>query len=62
MLTGWRWGTAGSVHIVRSILAEADLLMAVDGFPERVFTSSILNGPPMAIPTHISFIKRVLVF
>ncbi len=26
-------GTAGVVHILRSILAEADLLMAVDGFP-----------------------------
>jgi lactate 2-monooxygenase len=26
-------GTAGIVHVVRSILAEADLLMAVDGFP-----------------------------
>jgi len=27
-------GTAGVVHVVRSILAEADLLMAVDGFPD----------------------------
>ena len=27
-------GTAGIVHVVRSILAEADLLMAVDGFPD----------------------------
>lgn len=26
-------GTAGIVHVVRSILAEADLLMAVDGYP-----------------------------
>lgn len=27
-------GTAGVVHVLRSILAEADLLMAVDGFPD----------------------------
>ena len=27
-------GTAGVVHVVRSILAEADLLMALDGFPD----------------------------
>jgi lactate 2-monooxygenase len=27
-------GEAGVVHVVRSILAEADLLMAVDGFPD----------------------------
>src|SRR6516162_1274485 len=27
-------GTAGVVHVVRSILADADLLMAVDGFPD----------------------------
>jgi len=27
-------GAAGVVHVVRSILAEADLLMAVDGFPD----------------------------
>ncbi|MFM0337032.1 alpha-hydroxy-acid oxidizing protein [Paraburkholderia fungorum] len=27
-------GTAGVVHVIRSILAEADLLMAVDGFPD----------------------------
>ena len=27
-------GAAGIVHVVRSILAEADLLMAVDGFPD----------------------------
>lgn len=26
-------GTAGVVHVLRSLLAEADLLMAVDGFP-----------------------------
>lgn len=26
-------GTAGIVHVLRSILAEADLLMAVDGYP-----------------------------
>jgi lactate 2-monooxygenase len=26
-------GTAGVVHVLRSILAEADLLMAVDGYP-----------------------------
>ena len=26
-------GTEGAVHVLRSILAEADLLMAVDGFP-----------------------------
>jgi len=26
-------GTAGVVHVLRTILAEADLLMAVDGFP-----------------------------
>lgn len=26
-------GTAGIVHVIRSILAEADLLMAVDGYP-----------------------------
>jgi lactate 2-monooxygenase len=26
-------GTAGIVHVLRTILAEADLLMAVDGFP-----------------------------
>lgn len=27
-------GTEGAVHVLRSILAEADLLMAVDGFPD----------------------------
>ena len=27
-------GEAGVIHVVRSILAEADLLMAVDGFPD----------------------------
>jgi lactate 2-monooxygenase len=27
-------GTAGIVHVIRSILAEADLLMAVDGLPD----------------------------
>jgi lactate 2-monooxygenase len=27
-------GTDGVVHVVRSVLAEADLLMAVDGFPD----------------------------
>jgi lactate 2-monooxygenase len=27
-------GAPGVVHVVRSILAEADLLMAVDGFPD----------------------------
>jgi lactate 2-monooxygenase len=27
-------GTEGCVHVLRSILAEADLLMAVDGFPD----------------------------
>jgi lactate 2-monooxygenase len=27
-------GTAGVVHVIRSILAEADLLMAVDGLPD----------------------------
>ncbi|MFV3075288.1 alpha-hydroxy-acid oxidizing protein [Niveispirillum fermenti] len=27
-------GTAGVVHVLRSLLAEADLLMAVDGFPD----------------------------
>ena len=26
-------GTAGVIHVLRSLLAEADLLMAVDGFP-----------------------------
>jgi len=26
-------GTAGIVHVLRSVLAEADLLMAVDGYP-----------------------------
>lgn len=26
-------GTDGVVHVLRSLLAEADLLMAVDGFP-----------------------------
>ena len=26
-------GTEGAVHVLRSILAEADLLMAVDGYP-----------------------------
>jgi lactate 2-monooxygenase len=26
-------GTAGIVHVLRTILAEADLLMAVDGYP-----------------------------
>ena len=26
-------GTEGVVHVLRSLLAEADLLMAVDGFP-----------------------------
>jgi lactate 2-monooxygenase len=29
-------GAPGVVHVVRSILAEADLLMAVDGFPDLV--------------------------
>lgn len=28
-------GTAGIVHVLRSILAEADLIMAVDGYPSR---------------------------
>ncbi len=38
-LTGWRprdlaiGGTGGIVHVLRSILAEADLIMAVDGYP-----------------------------
>ena len=27
-------GTDGVVHVLRSILAEADLLMAVDGYPD----------------------------
>lgn len=27
-------GTEGAVHVLRSLLAEADLLMAVDGFPD----------------------------
>ncbi len=27
-------GTAGAVHVLRCLLAEADLLMAVDGFPD----------------------------
>ena len=27
-------GEAGLVHVLRSILAEADLLMAVDGYPD----------------------------
>jgi lactate 2-monooxygenase len=27
-------GEAGLVHVLRSILAEADLIMAVDGYPE----------------------------
>jgi lactate 2-monooxygenase len=27
-------GTAGLVHVVRSLLAEADLIMAVDGYPD----------------------------
>jgi lactate 2-monooxygenase len=26
-------GTDGIVHVLRSILAEADLIMAVDGYP-----------------------------
>jgi lactate 2-monooxygenase len=26
-------GTDGVIHVLRSLLAEADLLMAVDGFP-----------------------------
>lgn len=29
-------GTAGIVHVLRSLLAEADLIMAVDGYPSRV--------------------------
>jgi lactate 2-monooxygenase len=28
-------GTAGLVHVLRSLLAEADLIMAVDGYPTR---------------------------
>lgn len=28
-------GTDGIVHVLRSLLAEADLLMAVDGYPSR---------------------------
>jgi len=28
-------GTDGIVHVLRSLLAEADLLMAVDGYPTR---------------------------
>jgi lactate 2-monooxygenase len=28
-------GTEGIVHVLRSLLAEADLLMAVDGYPTR---------------------------
>ena len=30
-------GTAGVIHVLRSLLAEADLLMAVDGFPNLLF-------------------------
>lgn len=29
-------GTAGIVHVLRSLLAEADLIMAVDGYPSRL--------------------------
>jgi lactate 2-monooxygenase len=29
-------GTEGIVHVLRSILAEADLIMAVDGYPALV--------------------------
>ncbi len=29
-------GTAGVVHVLRSLLAEADLIMAVDGYPSRL--------------------------
>lgn len=29
-------GTAGIVHVLRALLAEADLIMAVDGYPSRV--------------------------
>jgi lactate 2-monooxygenase len=28
-------GTAGIVHVLRSLLAEADLIMADDGYPSR---------------------------
>jgi lactate 2-monooxygenase len=28
-------GVDGIVHVLRSLLAEADLLMAIDGYPRR---------------------------
>jgi lactate 2-monooxygenase len=33
-------GTAGIVHVLRSLLAEADLIMAVDGYPSRLDLTS----------------------
>jgi len=30
------WEPAGIVHVLRSLLAEADLIMAVDGYPSRL--------------------------
>ena len=41
--TGWRvGGEDGIVHVLRSLLAEADLLMAVDGYP--TIADLTLNG------------------
>ncbi len=47
-------GTNGIVHVLRSLLAEADLIMAVDGYPTlkdlRVDTA-IRGAHPKAKPT-----------
>ena len=37
-------GTAGVVHVLRSLLAEADLMMAVDGYP--AIADLTPGGPP----------------
>jgi lactate 2-monooxygenase len=42
-------GTEGIVHVLRSMLAEADLLVAVDGYPTRAeLTPDILTRCPGA--------------
>lgn len=43
-------GVAGAVHVLRSILAEADLLMAVDGYPTiaDLGRDALVRTPPRA--------------
>lgn len=45
-------GTAGAAHVLRSILAEADLLMAVNGYPDldAVREAGAYRMPPLTLP------------